>query len=74
MVNSTGRRIAMHDTLEHRTRMNVACIDGLRHAVGQHVTSIGVAILRGREGDLQAALAGLMQDAACLEEAIVSGR
>lgn len=57
--------------LTHRTRHNTAAIVGLTHALDQHTSRIRIAIRLGRETDLQAALADLMQAALALESAIV---
>lgn len=57
--------------LTHRTRHNTAAIVGLTHALDQHTSAIRIAIRTGRETDLQAALADLMQDALALESAVV---
>ena len=57
--------------LPHRTRGNVAQIDGLASAISIHIIHIRAALQNGNESKLQRTLADLMADASALESAIV---
>ena len=56
--------------ITRRTRMNLAAIDGLGFAISSHSADLRIASRKGDEKAMQAALNGLLQDAACMKEAI----
>jgi len=58
--------------LSHRTRNNTAAIRGLTSAIDQHMSAIRMALLAGKEDQLQITLADCMMDAKALEVEIVS--
>lgn len=59
--------------LSHRTRLNLAAIEGLANAISGHAYKIKDAAQFGTENALQLALADLLLDSKVIEQAIVEG-